>query len=88
MSKNVMVQNRVDLANAELKAGFKKRDRRLVLSVAALATWGCFFIDMLTHKSSIWPYGPYGYAVIALWSTLAVIFWEKYTDFEYWFWRD
>lgn len=85
MSKNVVVQNRVDLANAELKAGFKKPERRLVLSVATLAIWGMFFIDILTHTVTGCSYG---YAVTASWLTLAVIFWEKYTNFEYWLYRD
>lgn len=87
MNKSVMVQNRVDLANEELKEGFKRPGRRLSIAVAALVLWGMSIIAMLTNKTSS-EVEVYGYAAIALWPTLAVIFWGKYTNFEFWLWRD
>ena len=87
MNKNIMIQNRVDLEEAELVAEFKRPGRRLAIAVIALAFWGTFIVDMLCDKPFTFSYAR---AIMALLPTLITIFWEKFTNFEIWFysWMD
>lgn len=82
MTKNIVVRNRVDLERENLAEGFKNPGRRLAIGTAALYFWGMFFIDMFSGGSSIELY----VMIMAIWATLAVIFWEPFTNFEMWFW--